>query len=222
MKITLSICLAALILTTTACKDPGEGAPRAEVQDVPARPAFSPPAKAPGAEGLALSPANSEIAFVGAKVSMQHDGGFKEFAGEIQLDAQKTELSRVWVEIDARSVWADNERLTRHLRSPDFFDVERFPRAAFVTTKVEPAGAAGAYNLTGDLDLHGVVKSITFPATVTVSASAVQATAEFVINRHDWQISHRGKPDDLINDNVRIKLTINAPRVPGAPSAANP
>ena len=66
--------------------------------------------------------------------------------------------------------------------------------------------------MTGVLDLHGVQKSITFPAKIDVSDSEVGVKAEFSINRKDFKIAYAGAPDDLIRDDVLIKLDVKAPR----------
>ena len=77
-------------------------------------------------------------------------------------------------------------------------------------------GFVAKYNtLTGDLELHGVTKSITFPADVQVAEDAVTVKAEFAINRKDFNINFPGKPNDLIRDNVVLKLDIKA--TPGEP-----
>jgi polyisoprenoid-binding protein YceI len=62
--------------------------------------------------------------------------------------------------------------------------------------------------VTGNLELHGVTKSITFPATITVQGDAVTVKADFAINRKDFGIVYPGKPDDLIKDEVLLKLNI--------------
>jgi hypothetical protein len=66
----------------------------------------------------------------------------------------------------------------------------------------------GTHTITGNFDLHGVKKSISFPATIQVSPDSVSANAEFSINRKDFGINYPGKADDLIRDGVVIKLTI--------------
>ena len=57
-----------------------------------------------------------------------------------------------------------------------------------------------------------MTKTVTFPATIKVNAESVDAAAEFAINRKDWGIVYPGKPDDLIKDEVLLKLTIHATR----------
>ena len=58
------------------------------------------------------------------------------------------------------------------------------------------------------MKLHGITRSISFPAAITVSDDAVKVAAEFAIDRQDFNISYPGKPDDLIRDDVVIKLDI--------------
>ena len=117
------------------------------------------------------------------------------------------------IDIDTTSIVTDTDRLTAHLKTPDFFDVAKYPKANFTSTKIEPATTAGAtHTVTGNLDLHGVKKSISFPATIQVAPDAVTVNAEFSINRKDFGINYAGKADDLVRDEVVMKLTVKAPR----------
>lgn len=150
---------------------------------------------------------DSTIGFVGSKVTGSHEGGFKEFEGAIVTADGKPAVGTEIV-IQMASTWSDNGRLTGHLKSPDFFNVDEHPESRFTITAVEPADVG--YNVTANLDLHGVTKSISFPATITVSDDSVTVTAEFAINREDFGINYPGKTDDLIRDNVVIKLNITA------------
>jgi polyisoprenoid-binding protein YceI len=119
--------------------------------------------------------------------------------------------STVSAEIQTASLVADDAKLTGHLHSADFLDVERFPQATFVSTAVRPGGAAGAtHTVTGNLRMHGVEKSISFPASIRVVDDGVHVDAEFVINRKDFDIVYPGAPDDLIKDEVLMKLKLRA------------
>ena len=160
----------------------------------------------------AISSDNSQIEFVGSKVTGKHDGGFKAFTGTIDLVNNKPEESKVSVDIDATSIYSDNDTLTGHLKSADFFEVEKYPKATFVSTKIVPDAAKGAgnYTITGDFNLHGQTKSITYPAKITVSGTDVLVESEFSINRKDFGIAYAGKADDLIRDDVVIKLNLKA------------
>jgi polyisoprenoid-binding protein YceI len=161
----------------------------------------------------AFSASGSKLEFIGAKVTGKHDGSFGVFTGTIDVVDGKPEKSRVTAEIDTTSVDSDNDKLTGHLKSPDFFDVAKYPKARFNSTSIAPltGGAGGAtHTVTGNLELHGVTKSITFPAKIQISADAVDVDAEFAINRKDFGIVYPGAPDDLVKDNVLIKLTLRA------------
>lgn len=204
----------------SACPDPAKDAPKAKVKEVtkaaaPAsQPAKAAPAKPAAAmQTLKLDPASSKIEFVGSKVTGKHEGGFKGVTGVIQLAADNLTTSMVHVEIDTTSIYSDVEKLTGHLKSPDFFDVANHPKAVFDITSIKEGGEGDAtHTLTGKLMMRGQTKSISFPATINVAADAVTAKAEFSINRKDFNMVYPGKPDDLIRDNVLVKLDVKAPR----------
>ena len=155
---------------------------------------------------------NSKVEFVGSKVTGKHDGGFKAFAGTVDLVNRKPEESRVSVDIDAASMYSDDEKLTGHLKSADFFEVEKYPKATFVSTKIvsDAERGAGNFTVTGDFNLHGQTKAITFPAKITINDADVSVESEFSINRKDFGIVSAGKTDDLIRDDVVIKLNLKA------------
>ena len=165
-------------------------------------------------EALALTPENSKVEFTGSKVTGKHDGGFKAFTGTIDLVNAKPEESSVFVDIDMNSVFTDADGLTTHLKSPDFFDVAKYPKATFNLTKIAPDAAKGAgfYTITGDFNLHGQTKSITFPARIAVTDADVAVDSEFSINRKDFGIVYAGKTDDLIRDDVVIRLNLKGTR----------
>lgn len=164
-----------------------------------------------GSSKLTFSSTGSKIEFVGAKVTGKHPGGFGAFTGTIALVDGNPEKSTVTVEIDANSLTSDSDKLTGHLKAPDFFDVEKFPKARFTSTAIKAGGEGGAsHTVTGNLELHGVTKSVTFPATIRVSGDGADVDADLAINRKDFGIVFEGMKDDLIKDNVSIKLTIRA------------
>jgi polyisoprenoid-binding protein YceI len=209
----LPVTLLALALAgAAACKDPNANVARATSS---AATSPSAPAAASASEHLAINPASSTVGFTGAKVTGSHNGSFPTFTGSVDLDPARVENSRVSVDIDTTSITTDTPRLTEHLKSADFFDVARHPRATFTSTAITAGGANGAtHTITGNLALHGVTRAITFPATVTVTPAEVAATAEFVINRRDYGIVYAGMPDNLIRDDVALHLNVHAPRAP--------
>jgi polyisoprenoid-binding protein YceI len=204
----LLLSILAVALLTLACADPAANKTKATVGNAAPESAAAKPANA---ETLPITTDNSKVEFVAAKVTRSHNGSFKKFSGTIDLVNNKPEDSRVSIDIEANSVETDEPDLTKHLQTPDFFDVAKFPKATFTSTKIEPAGGSN-YNITGNFDLHGVKKAITFPAMIQVAPDNVTVSAEFSINRKDWNLTYPGKADDLIRDGVVIKLNVNAPR----------
>jgi polyisoprenoid-binding protein YceI len=158
----------------------------------------------------------SAIHFVGAKVTRDHKGQFKNFDGAIDYVAGKPE--RILFDIDVNSLETDDPKLDGHLKTADFFDVAKYPRATFTSTSLTaaPAGdpAGVTHILTGTLDLHGVQKEVRIPVKAEQTADGVHATSEFTINRHDWGISYKGMADDLIKDNVLMRLDLYFPPPP--------
>lgn len=209
MKIAL---LSALLFTVAVgCNDPTKDKPKAVTGEAVATAGAAAKAAPANATTYAFDNTNSKIGFVGAKVTGKHEGGFGTFKGTTRIADNAPEKGTVTVEIDMPSVTSDSEKLTGHLKSPDFFDTEKFPKAKFESTSVKVGGDNGAtHTVTGNLTLHGVTKSITFPAKIAASADAVNLTAEFGINRKDFNINYPGKADDLIKDEVLIKLDIKA------------
>jgi len=195
--------VSSVLLLATSCENPATGKPEARVSEPESASAQT---TVVGREFVISD--ESTIGFVGSKITGSHDGGFNSFDGTIILAEAGPAASKVEVVIDATSLWADDDRLTGHLKSPDFFDVETFPTAKFTSTAIVPS--AEGFDVTGELELHGVTKQITFPATILVEGDRITAQAEFFIQRFDFGIVYPGKPDDLIRDEVVIRLNLIA------------
>ena len=164
----------------------------------------TPKANAPKKEpvkGTTLSFADtSKVEWVGAKVTGDHSGGFTVVKGSAQVD--EGALLSLNAEIDIASMFSDSDRLTGHLLSADFFEAKKYPTATFSSTKIENG------TISGILDMRMVKKEISFPATISVNEQGVDIQAEFTINRRLWGINYNGKANDLIKDNVLIKLNV--------------
>jgi polyisoprenoid-binding protein YceI len=208
----LLLSILAVALLTFACADPAANKTKATVGNAAPESAAAKPANA---ETLPITTENSKVEFVAAKVTRSHNGSFKKFSGTIDLVNNKPEDSRVSIDIEANSVETDEPDLTKHLQTPDFFDVAKYPKATFDSTKIEPGSndlGRQSYMVTGNFELHGIKKAITFPATIQIANDKVTVSAEFSINRKDWNLTYPGKADDLIRDGVVIKLNVSAPR----------
>jgi polyisoprenoid-binding protein YceI len=214
----LLLCLS-LLLSLPACKKSEiTDKPAAEVSDAATATDTTTSAPAPAGPRTNVIKEKSRIDWVGAKVTRDHNGKFNNFDGWIEYAG--TTPSQISFDIDLNSIESDDAKLTGHLKSPDFFDVAKYPRATFFSTSLTPAAAgapAGAtHTLKGNLTMHGMTKEVTIPVVAQQTAEGVRTTSEFTINRHDWGVSYRGAADDLIKDNVLIRLDLSFPPPPAA------
>jgi polyisoprenoid-binding protein YceI len=201
------ITLLSLLMLVVACHDPASDTSKAVTGE--AVKSASP--QTAGGEKYAITPQNSKVEFIGSKVTGSHNGSFEKFNGEIHYANNDPTQSRAKITIDTPSVKTDEPKLTEHLKTPDFFDVAKFPQATFESTTIKAGGDGGAsHTVTGNLTLHGVTKSVTFPATISVSGNTATVDASFAINRKDFGINFAGAQDNLIRDDVVMKLTIRA------------
>lgn len=214
MKLNAIILTASLALV--ACQSEITDKPAAQVSETAATTAATDTQPPAGATTANVIKEKSAIRFVGAKVTRDHKGQFRNFDGSIAYVQGRPE--RVSFTIDLASIETDTPDLTTHLKTPDFFDVARYPQATFTSTSLtEAPGANGqTHQLNGTLDLHGVKKDVTIPVKTEQTAEGVRTTSEFTINRHDWGISYKGMADDLIKDNVLIQLDLLFPPPPAA------
>lgn len=154
-------------------------------------------------------------------------GFFRDFTGTVNFDAK--DITRSTVEFTAKATSVDTGVKGRddHLRSKDFFEVEKFPDITFKSTKVEKKGKG--YLLTGDFTMKGVTKTITFPFQIAGwvpaderSGGKMGITAETKINRRDYGINYgNNMPSGIavIADDITVVLQIEAGKKKEAPKA---
>lgn len=179
------------------------------------------PAFAFAADTWNLDPAHTQVAF-----SVKHlmistvRGEFTRTAGKVVLDEADITRSTVEATIDIASINTREEKRDAHLKSPEFFDVAKFPTMTFKSTKVVKHG--GGLKVTGDLTMHGVTRPVVLDVTGPtkeikdpwgLARRGVSATAK--VNRKDFGVSYG--PDAVVSDMVTI--TIDAELVKEAPPA---
>jgi polyisoprenoid-binding protein YceI len=203
------------LLVFAACGAPTPEAPKAKPAPVEAKAdakAAATPAPAPNLPGLKVDTASSKIEAIGAKVVGKHPILFKQFDGALELDGENLKAAAFVVQM--ASLESDDPKLTDHLKNADFFDVAAFPTAAFKSTSVvaKPGENGATHEITGEFEIHGQKKTLTFPAKVAVTPAGVQADASFVIDRRDFGVTYPGMKDNLIQDNVQMTISLKAPR----------
>jgi polyisoprenoid-binding protein YceI len=161
-----------------------------------------------------IDPVHSEVSFKVRHLLAKVSGRFTKFSGTIKVDPADYSKSSVEVSIEATSINTDNEGRDKHLKSADFFDVEKFPAITFKSTSVKEV-AKGKLEVTGDFTLRGVTKRITFPITNAGTQPGMKpgtVVAGFVdgalsINRNDYGIKYG---PGILGDDVAISLNIEA------------
>lgn len=159
-------------------------------------------ATATNAEDLTLDATASKITFVGAKPDGKHEGGFKKFACKATADFENPENGSLTIDIDTDSLWSDNDKLTNHLKNPDFFDVRKFKSIKFETTKIIHGEDEAAAKLVGKMTMLGKTVEVEVPVTFVMEGSSLKMNADFKIDRTKWGMTYgEGK----INNDVVIK-----------------
>ncbi|QQS30846.1 MAG: YceI family protein [Sphingobacteriales bacterium] len=171
----------------------------------------------------------SNVLWVGTKPTGRHNGSFNIKEGKaIVANGQLTggnfiiDLSTITV-LDEGMNEDSRAKLTNHLKDADFFEISQFPTSQFDITTVQPIAEGQAttqnnepaptHNITGNLTLKGITKSISFPATVSLSEAGLMAKANFNIDRSNWGITYRNDQslgDRFIRPEVNISINLFA------------
>lgn len=203
------------VLALVGCEDPAESVPSA--QPAPASDEAAPPADPTATESLAIDLERSTFAFTGSTPATSQTGHFDDWTGTVEL-AEPVDQTRVSITFQMASLETDDERLTQHLSSADFFDVENHGTATFESTSLRAHAADDSEDthvVTGNLTLLGHSEPITFPIRLDVGDDEVRAQAAFSIDRTRWGISYPGMQDNLIRDEVVVCFDVRAPRETG-------
>lgn len=141
-------------------------------------------------------------------------GKFTEFAVDVDYDEADITKSTVTAKIKAASIDTGVEGRDKHLRNPDFFDVEKYPEITFQSTRIVKKGKG--FVAIGNFTMHGVTKEISIPFTVngkfvnpTNQATLIGFTGNVSINRRDYGINwQHSSIQNWVGDVVKIELTV--------------
>jgi len=167
----------------------------------------------------------SEVKWHAKKVTGEHMGGLSLKSGQLNVD--KNKVTGGTSVIDMASITCSdikdegmNGKLVGHLKSDDFFSVDKHPTATFKITEVTPIAKAAAgqpnYNVKGDLTIKGITKPVAFPATITVKNGVATAKADVTVDRTKYDIRYRSSNffenlgDKAIYDEFTVSLNVSA------------
>jgi polyisoprenoid-binding protein YceI len=181
---------------------------------------------------LELDNSHTNVGFTVRHFVTKVHGEFKTAKGTIELDQADYSKSKVDVTIEAASINTNHERRDNHLRSEDFFDVEKNPTITFVSKSIA-IGKDGKGKMTGDLTMRGVTKPVTLDVEVTGVQSMGERgtiagfTATGQLNRKDYNILWNRTLDQggtMLSDEVDLRIDVEAktPQPKPAATAAAP
>lgn len=154
-----------------------------------------------------IDKAHSEINFVADSRMLSAHGFFGKWDADVKLDATKYENSTVAITIDAASINTRVDMRDNHLRSPDFFDVAKYPTITFKSTGVKQT-AANKLEISGDLTVKGVTKKIVVPASVMFYDKGVgRFRGTLTLLRKDFGVSYDPAVNPIENE-VQVQWDI--------------
>jgi polyisoprenoid-binding protein YceI len=166
----------------------------------------------------AIDKTHSEAAFQVRHLITKVRGRFADFEGAIQFDEDQPAESSVTFTIHAASIDTSTPDRDAHLRSEDFFAVDKYPTITFVSTSVSPKGK-NAFEVAGDLTMRGVTRAIVIPmaylgkATDPWGNQKVAFEGEMTLNRKDYGLNWNAAIEAggfLVGDEVKVSLSIQA------------
>ena len=152
-----------------------------------------------------LSPVNWKIA-QGYSISFSSDdagGVFSDFSGNIVFDEQNPGAGKFDVLISVASINTGNGLQNKHAKSDEWFDVAKYPQIHFASRSISKTAAG--YQVTGDLDMHGVKKSIVLPFTFKKTAQGGTFAGSVTVNRNDYNL---GKPGGDVGEQIKIDISV--------------
>jgi polyisoprenoid-binding protein YceI len=164
-----------------------------------------------------VDPDHSSIGFTIRHFVSTVPGRFKDFDGTIKYDRQNPAASSVAFTAQTASIDTDNADRNNHLKSPDFFDAQKFPTLTFTSTSVQ-AKDANTLSVTGNLTIHGVTKTVIIPVSVlgtvkTAKGDKAGFETSFTIDRKEYGVQWNRALDTggtILGDDVKITISVEA------------
>jgi polyisoprenoid-binding protein YceI len=176
-------------------------------------------AKASAKESYKFDPSGSTIGFSVHQFLGTTHGKFTTFSGNIEVDREHPESSSVTAQIEVRSIDTQIKKRDDHLRSAEFFNVEKFPRITFKSRSVKRTGSQSG-DILGDLTMHGVTKPVTLHVKLLTPVNETARTRWSVttdpIARRDFNLMFTPAAESVsgISQTVTIDMEIQARRAP--------
>ncbi len=202
------IILSAIIaISIISCKDKAKEANTSEAEEVMITEVST--------EKFVVDLAASTIVWKGYKPTGTHNGTINLESGVFNTNNGKINNGTFLIKMNTIKDADNSEKLEGHLKSADFFDVEKYPSAAFEITGLNDV--EGKTMLSGNLTLKDVKNNVTFPVSVVNENNTITLTSDtFTIDRTKWNVQYKSKSifsdlgDKFINDDIELKVTVKA------------
>ncbi len=156
-----------------------------------------------------INPEKIEVNFKIKNFGFWVDGTLSGVEATMFFDPSNLDESKIEGAVSASSIHTDNNTRDKHLRSEDYFHVDKFPKLRMVSTKITQG--EGVFNFFGTLTMHGISKDINFPFIFASKDGEALLTARFVVNRQDFEIGPSGPPGDEVHVSLGIAFKKASP-----------
>ncbi|TYA57531.1 YceI family protein [Formosa maritima] len=205
--------IATMTVFFTSCKDKAKEAETTE--------ATAPVEKTEVSTKYIVNTDGSTIMWTGHKPTGSHNGTISLESGVLTMNNDVLESGTFLINMNSINVMdipvedEKHAKLTGHLKSPDFFDVEKFPASAFEVTGI--VTTEGKTMLSGNLKMKDTINNITIPVTITKNGDTLDITSEtFTIDRSKWNVQYGSKSffdnlgDKFINDDIELQIKVTS------------
>ena len=175
-----------------------------------------------------------DTAHAAANFSVKHltistvNGTLGDVTGKVEVDDKDVTKSKIEASVDMKGINTKQSKRDDHLRSPDFFDVEKFPAVIFKSTKIEK-GEGSKLKITGDLTMHGVTKPVVLDGELTAEVANPFSAAKTrgfsgstTINRKDFGLTWNKALESggvIVGEEVKVSIEAEVVKKEAAPAA---
>jgi len=149
--------------------------------------------------------AGSKVKFIIKNFGINTSGTFEGLSGTISFNPADLSTANFEVSLESKTVDTDNEGRDNHLRKPEYFDVEAYPKILFKSTKISKTNKPEYLYMFGNITIKGVTKEVKFPFSYTEKDDGLLFEGEFPLNRRDFGV---GGKSFSMSDELTVILSV--------------
>lgn len=148
----------------------------------------------------------SSVKFYISNYGISTEGSFSGIRGDLFFNPSKIESSSFEISVDAASIFTKNRSRDTHLKTRDYFYVEKYPTIYLISKSITRTGQEGLYWFLGNLIIKGVTKEVKFEFSAIPERSGYLFKGDFIINRRDFLV---GSGSIFLSNNVQVSLAVS-------------